>query len=82
MTSGWLLRGSCCRYGACARQIVSSELSSCSIPNRKEYDQRVAAARELLQIRGMRPSDFLAEYEDPREHFMTSTAPVREGNTP
>ena len=57
MTSGWLLCGSCCRYGACVRQIVASELSSCSIPCRKEYDKWVAAARKLLQIPGMRASD-------------------------
>ena len=38
-------------------QIVASELSSCSIPCRKEYDKWVAAARKLLQIPGMRASD-------------------------
>ncbi len=41
---------------------------------RKEYDERA----ELRRIRGMRVADFLAEHDNPAQHFMATDTPVRE----
>jgi hypothetical protein len=42
---------------------------------RKEYEKRA----ELRRIRGMRVADFLAEHDNPAEHYMATDTPVREG---
>jgi hypothetical protein len=41
---------------------------------RKEYEKRA----ELRRIRGMRVADFLAEHDNPAEHYMATDTPVRE----
>jgi hypothetical protein len=41
---------------------------------RKEYEKRA----ELRRIRGMRVADFLAEHDNPTEHYMATDTPVRE----
>jgi len=57
-------------------QFVEQNVGKSSLPSRKEYEQRLATTRQLLQIRRMRVADFLAEYDNPGEHFMATAAPV------
>ena len=49
-----------------------------SLPSRKELDKKAELQREQMRIRKLKPRDFLAEFEDPQRHYMTSKAVVGE----
>ena len=60
---------------------VEEFLASClerrvSLPSRKERERSEETRREVLAVRRLRPSEFLAEFDDPHAHFRQAAAAV------
>jgi hypothetical protein len=49
-----------------------------SLPSRREQEQRAARRGRELAIRKLGPKDFIAEFEDPHQHFLLEAAEVGE----